>query len=79
LNEKAKLEIEKFEAEQETATKSSKDKSSVSVQCKAPNKDFEAGKFLPKKYFNKFPLSLAGVPIEEVDDFYKTDYVKLNF
>jgi hypothetical protein len=51
------------------------DRSIASTASKGPNKDFEAGKILPKKYKNQFPQSLAGCPIEEVDDYYKTDYV----
>ncbi len=51
------------------------ERSIASIISKAPNKDFEAGKILPKKYKNQFPLSLAGCPIEEVDEYYKTDYV----
>ena len=55
------------------------ERSIASIASKAPNKDFEAGKILPKKYKNQFPQSLAGCPIEEVDEYYKTDYVRFFF
>ncbi len=40
-----------------------------------PNKDFEVGKELSKRLQSKFPPELYGRPIEDVDPFYKNDYV----
>jgi DNA gyrase/topoisomerase IV subunit B len=40
-----------------------------------PDKLLEAGKKLPKKYARHFPSYLRGVPLEEIDDFYKNDHV----
>jgi hypothetical protein len=40
-----------------------------------PNTNFEAGKKLSQKYIPSFPAEFHGIPLEEVDDFYKSDYV----
>jgi hypothetical protein len=83
--EKSEAAINK-NSEEETSNHVSKAKNVKSLSVKegsnastpfilTPNKDFEAGKILPKKYRNQFPQALAGRPIEEVDEFYKTDYV----
>ena len=42
---------------------------------KVPEKDYEAGQKLSLKYKKLFPKKLFGTPIEEIDDFYKTEYV----
>ena len=48
---------------------------SKSTKVASPNKDFAAGKTLPKKLQECFPENLVGKPIEEIDDFYKSHYV----
>ena len=76
LNERTKLELQKYDKEEKEDIKNYGLKSrSLSTVSKAPNKDLEAGKILPRKYLNNFPLVLAGVPVEELDDYYKADYV----
>jgi len=56
-----------------------KPKQSVRLQStnqeNVPNPNFEAGKKLPKKHISSFPSDFHGIPLEEVDDFYKNDYV----
>ena len=42
---------------------------------KKPEKYLEAGKKLPKKYSTHFTHSLSGIPLEEIDDYYKNDHV----
>jgi hypothetical protein len=44
---------------------------------KVPDKDLVAGGKIPSKYKKLFPKQLFGRPVEEIDDFYKTDYVGL--
>ena len=43
---------------------------------KKPDKYLEAGRNLPKKFAKHFHKHLSGIPLEEIDDFYKTDYVR---
>jgi voltage-gated sodium channel type II alpha len=42
-----------------------------------PSKDFETGNKLSKKYKRTFPPKLTGLPLEEIDDYFKNDYVFL--
>lgn len=45
---------------------------------KQPDKLLEAGKTLPKKYARQFSSDLKGIPLEEIDDYYKSDHVNKN-
>ena len=40
-----------------------------------PNKELAVGEILPKILQNRFPSELIGRPIEEIDSYYRTDYV----
>ena len=44
----------------------------------APDKYLEAGKTLPKVYRKNLSQELIGRPLEEIDDFYKSDHVRKN-
>ena len=44
---------------------------------KVPDKYLEMGRSLPKKYERFFSPKLSGIPLEEIDDFYKTDFVRI--
>jgi len=61
-------------------TKSKKRRDSLqqeeTVILRQPNKYLEAGRNLPLKYAKHFSSELSGMPLEEIDDFYKTDYVR---
>lgn len=83
VNEKARLEIEKNEAEMEQTNlkpkgqqpKKAAKKKEETVVVRKPDKDFEAGKTLTHKYSQLFPSELSGIPLEEVDEYYKSEYV----
>lgn len=83
LNEKLRLEIEKTDADFDNVTSKLKktkkkglDRTSKEIANKTcPNKDFETGKKLPNKYKQLIGTKLFGTPIEEVDTYYKNDYV----
>ncbi len=88
LNEKLCRELEKNGDEAESllrkllnkTRKSEKDESNIVEESNEPeklkpDKLLEAGKNLPKKYARHFPSYLRGVPLEEIDDFYKNDHV----
>ena len=81
LNEKSRLEIERVEKEIATQNEP-KSKRSKSIKGKnekevlnEPNKDFLVGNTLPHRYHHLFPEELHGCVIEEVDPFWKNDYV----
>jgi len=83
FNEKTRIEIEKIDASIEDLNKKSKNilklKQNKNKELRVnrnPDKDFETGSTLPKIYHNLIHSDLYGVPIEEIDDFYKNDYVK---
>jgi hypothetical protein len=40
-----------------------------------PNKELAVGQKLPRVLQNKFPAELIGKPIEEIDCYYRTEYV----
>lgn len=42
-----------------------------------PNKDLETGQRLPETCREQMPKSLFGVPIEEIDPFYRNEHVKI--
>ena len=42
----------------------------------APDKYLEAGKTLPKAYSKHLSQEMIGRPLEEIDDFYKSDHVR---
>ena len=42
-----------------------------------PNKELAVGQTLPKSLQSKFPAELIGKPIEEIDHYYRTEYVRL--
>ncbi|CAF4486579.1 unnamed protein product [Rotaria sp. Silwood2] len=52
--------------------KSSKDESIGSKGV--PNKELAVGETLPRVLQHKFPPELIGIPIEEIDSYYRTDY-----
>lgn len=40
-----------------------------------PNKELAVGQILPRALQTKFPAELIGKPIEEIDWYYRTEYV----
>ena len=81
LNEKSRLDIERAEKEiasqnepQSKRSKSFKSKAKKEM-LREPNKDFLIGNTLPHRYHQIFPDNLYGCPIEEVDPYWKNDYV----
>jgi hypothetical protein len=40
-----------------------------------PNKELAVGQTLPRVLQNKFPTELIGKPIEEIDSYYRAEYV----
>jgi len=42
---------------------------------RVPNKQLAVGQILPRVLQNKFPDELIGKPIEEIDWYYRTEYV----
>ncbi len=82
LNEKSRLEIERVEKEianqnvpKNKRSKSKRGKANEKEVLVEPNKDFFVGNTLPHRYHNLFPDELHGYPIEEVDPFWKNEYV----
>jgi hypothetical protein len=57
--------------------KSSKDESIDSKR--APNKELAVGQTLPRVLQNKFPIELIGKAIEEIDYYYRREYVCIIF
>lgn len=43
-----------------------------------PNKELAAGQTLPRALQTKFPAELIGKPIEEIDWYYRTEYVRIH-
>ena len=57
-----------------------RDKTDKNIACvweKKPETRLEAGKKLPKIYHKLIKPELLGVPLEELDDYYKNDHVRL--
>ena len=46
---------------------------------RVPNKELAVGQKLPRVLQNKFPDELIGKPIEEIDWYYRTEYVCIIF
>ena len=46
---------------------------------RVPNKQLAVGQRLPRVLRHKFPAELIGRPIEEIDDYYRTDDVCIIF
>ena len=46
---------------------------------RVPNKELAVGQKLPRILQNKFPDELIGKPIEEIDWYYRTEYVRIIF
>ena len=44
-----------------------------------PNKELAVGQTLPRVLQTKFPAELIGKPIEEIDWYYRTEYVRIRF
>ena len=42
-----------------------------------PNKELAVGQTLPRSLQTKFPAELIGKPIEEIDWYYRTEYVRI--
>jgi len=57
--------------------KSTKDK--PSEPNRAPNKELAVGRTLPLVLQYRFPSELIGKPIEEIDRYYRTEYVCIIF
>lgn len=43
-----------------------------------PNKELAVGQTLPRNLQTKFPAELIGKPIEEIDWYYRTQYVRIS-
>ena len=57
-----------------------RNKTDKNISCvweKKPEKRLEVGKKLPKIYHKLIKPELLGVPLEELDDYYKNDHVRL--
>jgi hypothetical protein len=52
-----------------------KKKKPRTLNDKRANKEYLTGNSLPERLTNHFPPELAGVPIEDLDDFYKMEHV----
>ena len=63
--------------EQSDANKQSEDKR-IAYKPK-PDKELAVGEKLPQILQRKFPLELIGKPIEEIDHYYRTEYVCIIF
>ena len=46
---------------------------------RVPHKQLAVGETLPRVLQNKFPNELIGKPIEEIDDYYRTEHVGIIF
>ena len=73
------VEIEKAEKEvanqnEPSTSKRAKGRGKKEV-APEPNKDFFIGNHLPHRFHHTFPKNLHGCPIEEVDSYWKNDYV----
>ena len=83
LNEKLKVEINDSEKKQNdnnieensSSRKTSKNKHEKQGPILEPNKDFIVGNNLPNRYHHLFPENFYGVPIEEIDPYWKNKYV----
>lgn len=77
VNENTRIEIEKADAdfEENKPARGQTSIKNVKKNLKFADKDFEVGKKLSRKYKHLYPKNLFGRPIEEVDDFYKREYV----
>ena len=42
-----------------------------------PNKELAVGQRLPRVLQHKFPAELIGKPIEDIDSYYRTEYVRI--
>lgn len=71
-NEKIRLEIEKTDFEMDDSEYKN---TRIREKKQNLNKDFQAGKRLPKKYRFLLPKKFFGKPLEELDEFYKCEYV----
>ncbi|CAF4227068.1 unnamed protein product, partial [Rotaria magnacalcarata] len=49
-------------------------KSSKNEPNRAPNKELAVGQTLPRVLQHRFPPELIGIPIEEIDSYYRTEY-----
>lgn len=86
LNEKLRFEIEQEELNANLDNLSLKKRKLAIKKLKTdrenlrakPNKDFVIGKQLPLRYKYLFPTKLFGTPIEEIDEFYRNDYVLIS-
>ena len=82
LNEKSQLELNDITSnrrslKEKLRTFNKKSASLDEFNCtRKPEKYLEAGKKLPKKYNKYFTSELAGIPLEEIDEFYKSDHVR---
>jgi hypothetical protein len=76
--ETERLERQKiFNDDNDEHNKSLKDKTLGSKRV--PNKELAVGQTLPRVLQNKFPAELIGKPIEEIDYYYRGEYVCIIF
>jgi hypothetical protein len=61
----------------DNVNKSSKDEQTGHKRM--PNKELADGEKLPRVLQNKFPAKLIGKPIEEIDYYYRSEYVCIIF
>lgn len=61
---------------QQHITKSSKAKR-ITAKRMRPDKELAVGEKLPQVLQRKFPIEFIGKPIEEIDQYYRTEYVCL--
>jgi hypothetical protein len=59
--------------------RSSKDELNSPKRMPKPNKELAVGQTLPRVLQTKFPAELIGKPIEEIDWYYRTEYVCIIF
>lgn len=67
--------IDEAEADQQLTKKKSNTYEPIGPK-RRPNKELAVGETLPRVLQTKFPAELIGKPIEEIDSFYRTEYVR---
>ncbi len=72
-----RLERQKIDEDNHGVDKSSKDE--PTGHKRVPNKELAIGEKLPRLLQTKFPDELIGKPIEEIDWYYRTEYVRIIF
>ena len=70
--------IHEEESEQPNPKRKSSKSEPIGPKPKA-NKELAVGQILPRTLQAKFPAELIGKPIEEIDWYYRTEYVRRTF